>query len=173
MESRVNAHRFFTAQDRPGQRLIAILREHYQLVHGVLGRVLGHGDFLKHHALFALDIGFVQARMQKDVRQNVHCQRQILIHRLGVKAGAFLAGEGVQRAADRVHFLGDVARAAPLGALEQHVLNEMAHAVFRRLFILRTARHPQAYGYRTKVRNALANDRNPIVQHKLIEHTTS
>ena len=52
----------------------------------------------------------------------------MLVHHLGIEAGAFLGGEGVQLSADRIHDLGNLPGGAPGRALEHHVLQEVAQA---------------------------------------------
>src|SRR5260370_10196336 len=53
----------------------------------------------------------------------------MLVKNLSVEANLFLGGEGVEHAADGVHFTGDGFCGAPLRALEDHVFHEVGEAV--------------------------------------------
>ena len=63
--------------------------------------------------------------MEKNIGQQIDRQRQILIEHLGVVTGMLLGRECVDHAADGVHFLGDLRRAASLGAFEEQMLDEV------------------------------------------------
>ena len=100
----------------------------------VVGRVVGLADLLQDHGALAFELGRVEGRMQQDVGEDVERERHVLLQHLGVIRGAFARGVGVEMAADRLDLLGDRAGAAPLGALERHVLEKMRDAVdLRRL----------------------------------------
>ena len=63
--------------------------------------------------------------------EHVDGQRQVLVEHLDVVAGVFLRRERVELAADRVDRLRDVLGDARLGALEEHVLDEVGDAAAR------------------------------------------
>ena len=157
------------AQDGTRDRLVAVMRQHQKLKHQILRRILGHVDLLDHHALFAFDVRGIQTGGQHQIADYVHRQRQVLVHNLGVEAGAFLAGERVQLSADGVHFLGNVARGALFGALEQHVLDKVTDAVFAGRFILRTAFHPQTHRHGAVAGHVLADDAQTVRQRLQIK----
>ena len=157
------------SEDRPRDRLVAEVRQHQHFVREVLGRVLRHGDFLDHDALFLLQLAGVERRRDDQVRQHVHRQRQVLVDDLRVKAGAFLRGERVELAAHGVHLLGDRARGALLRALEHHVLDEVARARLRGDFKLRARADPQPDRNRPEVRDPLADDAQAVAQRGLIK----
>jgi hypothetical protein len=52
----------------------------------------------------------------------------MLVADLDVVAGVFLGGDGVELPADRIDLLRDVLGRAVLGALEEHVLDEVGDA---------------------------------------------
>jgi hypothetical protein len=95
----------------------------------VAGRVEVHVDLLDDHALLALELLLVEARVQEHVGEDVDGDRRGARGALDVVGGQLLAGEGVELAADAVDLARDVARGgAPLGALEEHVLGEVRDA---------------------------------------------
>ena len=95
----------------------------------VAGRVEVHVDLLDDHALLALELLLVEARVQEHVGEDVDRDRRRPRGALDVVGGQLLAREGVELAADAVDLAGDVARGgAPLGALEEHVLGEVRDA---------------------------------------------
>ena len=59
------------------------------------------------------------------VAEDVDRERQVVVEHPRVVAGVLLGGEGVDLAADRVERRRDVQRAAPRGALEEQVLEEV------------------------------------------------
>ena len=86
----------------------------------------------------------VEDRVLQDVGEDVERERHILLQHLGVIGGALARGIGVEMAADRLDLLGDGAGAAPLGALERHVLEEMRDAVDLRRLVPRADIDPEA-----------------------------
>ena len=162
-------HALLGAQDRAGHGLVAVVGQHQQLVHQVLRGVLGHGDLLDHHALLLLHLRRVEGRMHRQIGDHIHRQGQVLVHHLGVKAGAFLGGKGVQLAAHRVHLLGDLPGRALLGALEHHVLQKVAHARLLRRLKLTARAQPQPHRHRPEVGNPLPDDPQPVGQGDLIK----
>ena len=157
------------AEDGARHGLIAKVGEHDQFVHHVLRRILGHGDFLQHHALLLFQFHGVELRRGDEVGKHVDGQRQVFIHHLGVKAGAFLGGKGVELPAHGVHFLGDLAGGALLRALEGHVLEEVADAGLRGDLILRARAQPQAHGHGAHMVEPFADEAQAVGKRDLIE----
>src|SRR5690606_21895277 len=60
--------------------------------------------------------------------------------------------------------LGDVLGAALIGALEEHVLDEMRDAALRGGFVARTARQPHADRHRSHLRHPFGDETEPVVQ---------
>ena len=139
-------------------------------MHQILGRVLVHGDLLQDHAPLLVKLPRVQGSVAGQVGQHVHRQRQILVNHPGIEAGAVLAGEGVHLPADSVHFLGNLPGGALLGALEHHVLQEVAQAVL--LGHLHHGAHPQPHtnGHRAQVGQPLADDAQAVGKRPGIVH---
>ena len=95
----------------------------------VVGRVVGLADLLQDHGALALHLLGLEGRVLQDVGEDVERQRHILLEHLGVIGRALARGIGVEVAADRLDLLGDGERAAPLGALERHMLEKVRDAV--------------------------------------------
>ena len=77
----------------------------------------------------------------------------------GVIGGGLDAGGGVEVAADRLDLLGDLARGAPRGALERHVLEQMRDAVLVRLLVAAAGADPDAERGGLQMRHAVGDDR--------------
>ncbi len=157
------------SQDRSAQRLVPpeVLGE--DLANQIVRIVFLHLDLFQNHAAFPLHLIGIEPRVEDQIRKNVECQGKMVIQDLGAVTGGFLSREGIQVAADRVHLLGDRFGGAPPGALEQQVLHEMGHAVQFRGFAARAGLDPDPQGNGTDMRHALGENREPIVQHVLID----
>ena len=101
-------------------------------MHEVVGVVFVHLDLFEDDALFALEIGLGKLRVEDEIAEDIERRVHVFVEHLDVEADGFLAGEGVEIAADRVDFPGDVLRRAGGGAFEDHVLDEVREAVFFR-----------------------------------------
>ena len=55
---------------------------------------------------------------------------QMLVQNFGVEANLFLGGEGIEHAADGIHFARDGFGGAALRAFEDHVFDEVRESVF-------------------------------------------
>ena len=73
--------------------------------------------------------------------------------------GRFDAGRGIEIAADRLDLLGDLARGAPLGALEGHVFEQMRDAVLVGLFVAAAGADPDPERGGFQMRHAVGHDR--------------
>ncbi len=132
------------AQHRPAHRLVGKGAFLEIVENDVVGRVVGLADLLQDHRALAFHLVRVEARIQQDVGEDIERQRHVFLQHLGVVGGALARGIGVEVAADRLDLLGDVAGAAPFGALERHVLEEMRGAVYRRRLVPRPDIDPDA-----------------------------
>ena len=106
----------------------------------------------------------VEGRVLQDVGEDVERQRHILLQHLGVIGRAFARGIGVEVAADRLDLLGDGESAAPLGALERHVLEEMRDAVDLRRLVPRPDIDPEAERDRVDRVDPVGGDPQPVRQ---------
>ena len=108
-----------------------------------------------------------------DVGEQVDGERQVLVEHLDVVAGVFLRGERVELAADRVDRLRDVFGGAGVGALEEHVLDEVGDAAARVGLVARPARQPDADRHRPDVRHRLGDETETVVQNLADDHALS
>src|SRR6185295_13805460 len=91
--------------------------------------VLRLRDLLQDYRSFALDFLGIETGVEKDIAEQIDGQRQILVKNLGVIAGVFFGRKGIDHAADSIHLFGDLRRGAPLGALEEQMLDKVGNAV--------------------------------------------
>ena len=119
------------AQHRAAERLVRIGDFLEMVEDDVVRRVVGLADFLEDHAALALQLLRVEGGMAEDVANDVGAERQILLQHLDVVGGLLARGVGVDVPAHRLDLLGDFGGAAPLGALEGHVFEEVGDAVLR------------------------------------------
>ena len=105
--------------------------------------VVGLADLLQDHGALTFELARLEGRVLQYVGEDVEREADILLQHLGVVRGAFARGIGVEVAADRLDLLGDGERAAPLGALERHVLEEMRDAVDLRRLVPRADIDPE------------------------------
>jgi len=103
-------------------------------------------DLFEDDAALALDVRRGKGRIQDQVGQNIQGNGDMLSQGLDVEADGFLAGEGVQVAANGIHLTGDQLRGAGAGALEEHVLHEMRDAVGLRWLAAGAGLNPDAHG---------------------------
>ena len=106
-----------------------------------------------------------ERRVQHDVGQDVHRQRQMLVEHLDVVAGVFLRGERVELAADRIDRLRDVLGRPRRRALEQHVLDKMGDAAALGRFMPRPARQPDADADRAHLRHLLGEKTEAVIEN--------
>lgn len=117
------------AEDRAAERAVAEDHPGEEVVDDVARVVLGHRHLFQDDAAFGLDVVRADQRAGEHVADHVDGQRQVGVEHPRVVAGVLLRGEGVHLAADRVQGGRDVQRAAPLGALEEQVLQVVRGAV--------------------------------------------
>ncbi len=93
----------------------------------------------------------------------------MLVEDLGAEADLFFRRESVEHPPDGVHFAGDHFGGAALGALEDHVLDEVGKAVFFRDFAAGTVAHPDADGDRADVGHSFGNDHEAVGENVLLD----
>ncbi len=157
-------YRVFGSQDRLAQRMILpeILGEDF--MDQIVRIVLIHLDLFQNHAPLASDILRVKDRVQHQVAEHVHGDRQMLVQHFDVEADTFLGGEGVHVAADGIHLARNFLRGAMLRTLEHHVLDEMGNAVPLQVFIARPGLDPYPDRGGANVLHLLGDEGQPVGQ---------
>jgi hypothetical protein len=136
-------HGFDGAEHGPSQGLIRKGHRLHMIEDDVVRGVLGLADLLQHDRPLAVQFGAVEGRVHHHIADDIHSQRQILLQHLGVIGGVLARRIGVERAADGLDLLGDVLRAAPRRAFEQHMLDQMGDAVDGGVFLARAGAKPE------------------------------
>src|SRR5436309_9849805 len=135
------------------------------LVHQVVGTILVHLDFFKDYSTFTNDVLGSKDRIQHQVAEDIHGDRQVLIEDFYVEADTFFGGKGVHVAAYGIHLTRDVLRRAARGALKQHVLHKVGDAVSLSFFVARSGLNPYPNGSGTNLLHFLGEDGEAIRQH--------
>ena len=91
-----------------------ILREDF--VDEVVGIVFVHFDFFHNHAALAGNVGSVEHGIQDQVAEDVERSGNVFVEDFDVEADAFLGGESVHVAAERVDLAGDFLGGAVLAS---------------------------------------------------------
>ena len=156
---------FLRAENGPAERvsLPEILRE--ELVHEIVGRILDHLDFFEDDFLFATDLVFDERGTHDDVREQLDGERQMLVEHLDVVAGVLFRRERVELAANRVDRLRDILGRSRVGALEEHVLDEVRNPAERVGFVARPPRQPHANRHGPNLRHRLGDETETGIQH--------
>ena len=124
--SRGPADGVLVADDRPPQRRVAEAELVVHVGQVLRRRVAVHVHLLDDHALLALDLLGVEARVEEHVGEHVERLGSLVAGALDVVARVLLAGEGIEVGAHRVDLEADVTRGrTALGALEEEVLGEV------------------------------------------------
>ena len=115
-------------QDGPGEggAGVDVLEELFPAQ--VVGGVLVHIDLLQDDPPLGLHGLLVESGAEDHVPEDIQGLGQVVVQDVGVEAGALLGGEGVHLAADGVGLPGDIGGGPGLGALEEHVLDEVGRA---------------------------------------------
>ncbi len=99
-----------------------------QDVDDVSRAVLGHRQLFEDDLALLLELFRIHQRVEQAVSQDVEGGGEAVVAHLGPVHGQLFIGPGVHHAADAFDLFGDLARRRPsLGALEQHVLEEVRH----------------------------------------------
>ncbi len=151
-------------QHRPAHRLVGKGAFLEIIEDDVVRRVVRLADFLQDHGALAFELLRVEGGVLQDVGENIERERHVLLQHLGVISRALARGIGVEVAAHRLDLLGDGPRAAPLGALERHVLEKMGDAVDLGRLVPRPDIDPDAERNRVDRIDAVGGDPQPARQ---------
>ena len=152
------AHRLALAQDRASDRLARKRGLLQPFEHQIVGGVLRGADLLHDDVLLALQLLGIERGIGQDVGQHVERERHIGLEHARVVGGGFHAGGGIEIAADRLDLLGDLARGAPRGALERHVLEQMRDAMLVGLLVAAAGPDPDAERGGVQMRHRVGGD---------------
>jgi len=139
-------HRARGAENGAPERMIGPETAGEQFLKKIFGIVHVHLDFFEDNLALLPDVFGVKQRPKNEVGENIEGDGEMFVEDLGVKTDLLLGSEGVQHAADGIHFAGDGLGGAALGTLENHVLDEMSEAVFLRELAAGTVADPEADG---------------------------
>src|SRR5258708_6653412 len=137
-------------------------------VQEILGIVKIHFYFFEDKLAFLLHVFGIEFRAEHEVGDHVKGDGQVLVQNFGVEADLLLGSEGVEHAADRIHFAGDGFGGAALRALENHVLHEVREAVLFGNFTAGAVADPQAYGDGAHVGHGLGDHHEAVRQNVLL-----
>jgi len=132
------------------------------VVEKVFGVVEIHLDLFEDNLALFLHIVGIEFGAKDEISEHIKGDREMLIEDLGVEADLFFRGEGIEHATDGIHFAGNVFGRAALGALENHVFQEVSDAVVGGSFAAGTVADPDADGDGTDVLHGL-RDHNEAV----------
>ena len=124
----------------------------------ILGIVEIHLDFFEDDLALFFDVVGVKFGTQDEIGDDVEGDGQVLVEDFGVEANLFFGSEGVEHAADGVHFAGDGFGTAALGSFENHVLDKVGEAVFGRRFATGAIAHPDTDRDGADVAHGLGQD---------------
>src|SRR5579871_1468880 len=128
------------------------------VVEEIFGIVEIHLDLFEDHLAFFADVVGIETRAEDEIGDDVESDGQMLVENLGVETDLFFGGEGIEHAADGIHFAGDIFGGAAFGAFEDHVLEEMSEAVFGGVFAAGAIADPDADGDGADMLHGLGDD---------------
>ena len=120
--------RVVRADDVPAERVVGEERPPEQLLHRVLGAVVGGGELLQDHVPLGPDVLRPQERLRHDVGQQLDAERRGPCRHAQVEDRLLLGGVGVEVATGGVDGHRDPLGVPRRGALEQQVLEEVRDA---------------------------------------------
>src|SRR6266481_4130151 len=161
-------HRLRRAKNRAAERMLRPKSARENLVKEVLGIVQVHLYFFEDHLAFLLHVFGIEFRAEHEVGDHVKGDGQVLVQNFGVEADLLLGSEGVEHAADGIHFAGDGFGGAALRALEDHVLHKVRESVLFGNFTAGAVANPQADGDGAHVGHGLGDDHEAVGQNVLL-----
>ena len=157
-------YRLFRPQDRLPQWMVLPEVLGKDLMHQVIGVILVHLDLFHDHPALPRNIARVKHGVENQIAQNIQGRRHMLIEHFDVEADAFFGGESVHVSANGVDLPGNLFGRTALGALKNHVLDEMRDPIPLRIFVPRTGLQPYSDRGRADVLHLFRDDGQPIGQ---------
>src|SRR5262245_20580529 len=128
------------------------------LVDEIIGIVLVHLDLFKNDAALTSDIRLVEDRVENQIAEHIHRNREVIIQDFYVEADALFGGECVHVAANRIHLTSYIFGRTMLRPLENHMLYEMRDTIPLCVFISRTGLNPDPNGHGADVLHLFRNN---------------
>ena len=135
---------FGSAKDGAAEGMFGPETAGENVVEKIFGIVQIHLDFFEDDLALFIDVAGIELGTKNEIGDDVEGDGEMLVENFGVEADLFLRGEGIEHAANGIHFAGDVFGGTALGTLENHVLEEMSKAVFGGGFAAGTVANPDA-----------------------------
>jgi hypothetical protein len=132
------------------------------VVEEIFGIVQIHLDFFEDDLALFVDVAGVELGTKNEIGDDVKGDGEMLVEDLSVEADLFLGGEGIEHAADGIHFAGDVFGGTAFSTLENHVLEEMSKAIFGGGFAAGTISDPDADRDGADVLHGLSDDNESV-----------
>jgi hypothetical protein len=130
----------------------------------LLRRVLHHRDLLEDHLALGVEVG--EAGREDHVGHDVERLLEVLVEHPSVDDRVVAGGRSVQLAAERVEDLRDLERRVGAGALEEQVLEEVAHAGVRVVLVPGAGADPEPDRGRPHGRQRLGDDAGAAVERR-------
>ena len=140
-----------------------------EIVDEVVGRVVTHPNLLEDHLTLRLDLFAAESRRPHDVGQDLQSKGKVAIGHPHVELRELLARRRVHVATDRFDGLGDLERVAPVGALEQQMLEEVARTRQFVGLVARTRGDPEADRDRAQGRESFGDDPQSGLEARAVE----
>ena len=161
------------AEDRAAERLVRPGHCPEIVEDDVARGVARLGQLLQHHLLLARQVVGREMGAQDHVGDQLDSQRQMLGEQGGGEVGLVAVGAGVEVAAHILDRLAELARRAPAGALEHHMLVEMGEAVDPRRLVPRPGLGIKADRDRLDAGHRPAGDLQAVIQGGEVHHESA
>jgi hypothetical protein len=162
--------RLARAEQRLAERMVRPQQCAGDVLRDLAGLVLVHPDFFLDHATLPRDLRRGEGRAQQHVAEHIDDEREVRDAGTRVVASHLFRGERVEVTADAFDGFGNFARAALRRALEEHVLEEMEHAVLTARFLPAANGKPEADGNAFDVRHVRDGELRTVRQTFLAEN---
>src|SRR5713226_9529914 len=159
---------FRSAENRTAERMLRPETASKNLMKKIFGIVQVHLDLFEDDLAFLLHVFGVEFRTEDEVGDDVKGDRQMLVKNLGVETDLLFGREGIEHAADGIHFAGNVLGGAALGPFKHHVLDEVGQTVFFGDFTAGAVANPHADGDGAHVGHGLGDDHEAVGQNVLL-----
>src|SRR4029077_5456837 len=161
---------FHGAANGARQRMVVIEIHTEKIVDVIIRSIFGLRNLLKNDRSFPLNLLAVKNRMEKNVGQEIHRQRQILVQHFGVITGVLLRRKRVEHSSYRIHLLRDLGCGPSLRALEKQMLNKVGNPVLLGRFVAGAVLHPNTQAGGTMIRHLLRNNPDAVIENSLCKH---